>query len=271
MFNTHQMLNKNKPTVSVAIAVFNEEANIAKCLNSAKLIADEIILVDGSSGDKTVEIAKKNGAKVITTSNKAMFHINKNLAIDSCSQDWILLLDADERVSPQLAAEIRKKIISNPQENGFWVNRANWLLGGFIKKGGAYPDRVIRLFRNGKGRLPEISVHEQVKVRGEVGILKSGLIHFADPTFSRYLRRSDRYSSLAAEQLEPVNPGKGVLTILNYMFFKPLLTFMSIYFRHKGYEDGFRGFIWALFSSTQPYFSYSKYWQKKYGRKNLNN
>lgn len=263
------MLNKNIPTVSIAIAVFNEEANIAKCLNSVKNFVDEIILVDGSSNDKTVEIAKKFGAKVITTSNKVMFHVNKNLAIDSCSGGWILLLDADERVSQELAIEIRKKILTNPKENGFWINRANWLLGGFIKKGGAYPDRVIRLFRNGYGRLPEISVHEQVKVEGEVGFLNNDLTHFADPTFSRYLRRSDRYSSLSSLQLEQVNPGKGLFTILNYMFFKPIFTFVSIYFRHRGYADGFRGFIWAIFSSSQHYFSYSKYWQKKYGNKEI--
>ncbi len=255
-------MKKDKPKISVAIAAFNEEANIAKCLRSVKNFADEIILVDGSSGDKTVKIAKKFGAKVISTTNKAMFHINKNLAIDSCSSDWILLLDADERVSKQLALEVMNKIMTNPRENGFWINRANWLLGGFIKKGGAYPDRVIRLFRKGYGRLPEISVHEQVKVDGEVGTLFSDLIHFADPTFSRYLLRSDRYSSLSASELEQINPGKGVLTVLVYMFFKPIFTFMSIYFRHRGYADGFRGFIWALFSASQPYFAYSKYWQK---------
>lgn len=257
------MSDKSKLTISVAIATFNEESNILKCLNSTKLLADEIILVDGSSSDKTVEIAKKFGAKVITTSNKIMFHTNKNLAIDSCTGDWIILLDTDERVSQELAIEIRKKISSAPKENGFWVNRRNWFLGGFITKGGAYPDRVIRLFRNGYGRLPEMSVHEQVKVKGEVGSLNNDLIHFADPTFSRYLRRSDRYSSLSARQLEQVNPGIGIFTILNYMFFKPIFTFVSIYVSNRGYADGFRGFIWAIFSSSQHFFYYSKYWQKK--------
>lgn len=260
------MKNKNKPTISIAIATFNEETNILKCLNSAKTLADEIILVDGSSNDKTVEFAKKFGAKVITTSNKIMFHTNKNIAIDSCTGDWIILLDADERISPELSREIRKKISSNPSENGFFINRRNWFLGGFIKKGGAYPDSVIRLFRNGYGRLPEISVHEQVKVKGEIGNLENDLIHFADPTFSRYLRRSDRYSSLSARQLEQVRPGFGVFTILNYMVFKPIFTFVSIYIIHRGYADGFRGFVWAIFSASQHFFYYVKYWQKNYGR-----
>lgn len=258
------MLNKNKPTISIAIATFNEEANIAKCINSVKNFADEIILVDGSSTDKTTEIAQKYSAKVIKTTNKKMFHINKNLAIDNCKSDWILLLDADERVTKELALEIKDKIRS-PKENGFWVSRRNWFLGGFILKGGAYPDKVVRLFRRGKARLPEVTVHEQLKVEGEIGTLRSDMIHFADPSFSRYLQRSDRYSSLYSKQLESVDPGKGIFSIINYLFFKPLLTFINIYFRHRGYVDGFRGFAWALFSSSQHFLSYAKYWQKKYG------
>lgn len=263
------MTSKDKHTISVAIATFNEEANISKCLNSLKDFADEVVVVDGSSADKTAEIAKKYGAKVIKTSNKKMFHKNKNLAIANCKSNWILLLDADERVSRELTLEIKKTIRSNPNENGFWISRKNWFLGGFILKGGVYPDRVIRLFKRGTARLPEVSVHEQLKVTGETGRLKNDLIHFADPSFSRYLQRSDRYSSLSAQQLAIIDPGKGFYTIFIYLFFKPLITFINIFIRHQGYRDGFRGFIWALFSSSQHYLTYSKYWQIKYGRQKL--
>ena len=249
------------PKISAALATFNEEENIVDCCQSLKLVADEIIVVDGSSTDRTRELAKKHGAKVIKTTNKPMFHINKNLAIDNCQGDWIFLIDADERVSGELAAEIKEVITSNPKENGFWVNRRNWFLGGFLTKGGAYPDSVIRLFRRGRGRLPEVSVHEQVKIDGEVGGLKNDLLHFADPSFFRYLTRAARYTEQTKEEIKKLNPGRGVFPVVNYMIVKPAITFVKIYFRHKGYVDGFRGFIWALFSSAHHFYAYVKYWQ----------
>src|SRR3989344_8755664 len=186
--------NSNKIIISAALATYNEESNIVDCINSLKQVADEIIIVDGTSTDRTSELAQINGAKVIKTSNKAMFHINKNMAINACVGKWILLIDADERLSSLLVGEIKKKVGENPVENGFWLNRKNWFLGGFLKKGGAYPDRVIRLFKNGKGVLPEKSVHEQVKITGKIGYLEGNIIHLADPNFERYLLRAIRYT-----------------------------------------------------------------------------
>ncbi len=246
--------------ISIALATHNEEANIENCLKSSQDFADEIVIADGSSSDKTIQIAKKFKAKVIITTNKAMFHINKNMAINSCKGKWVLLLDADERLTPELKNEIAKTIKSNPTENAFWINRKNWFLGGFLKKGGAYPDSVIRLFRRGKARLPEENVHEQLKVKGKVGYLKNPLLHFADPSFSRYLERANRYTDLTAQELVKQNPGKNILSILNYMLIKPSITFYNLYFRHKGFQDGFRGFIWALFSGFHYFYAYAKYW-----------
>ena len=224
-----------------------------------KKLADEIVVVDGKSQDKTVELAKKEGAKIILAENKPMFHINKNKAIENCSGNWVFLIDADERVSEELAREIKKKVAQNSNENGYWVNRRNWFLGGFLTKGGAYPDPVIRLFRRGKGRLPEKSVHEQVAVSGLVGHLKNDILHLADPTFSRYLLRANRYTNQTAELIAKKDPGNSLRTIIFYMAIKPALTFLSIYFRHKGYVDGFRGFTWALFSSAHYFYAYIKY------------
>ena len=249
--------------ISAAIATHNEENNIVDCLESLKGFTDEQVVVDGSSTDRTGELVKSNGAKVIVTTNKAMFHINKNMAIKNCLGDWIFLIDADERVSNELASEIKELVKSNPKENGFWVNRRNWFLGGFLTKGGAYPDSVIRLFRKDKGKLPEVNVHEQVKIDGEVGYLKNDLLHLADPTFERYLKRADRYTSQTAKDFEKLNPGKGILSILNYMLVKPFVTFFSIYIRHRGYVDGFRGFIWALFSAAHHFYAYVKYWERQ--------
>ena len=252
-----------KITISAALATFNEEENIVDCLESLKGFTDEIVIADGSSTDRTAELAQKLGAKVIITTNKPMFHINKNLAIDNCHGDWIFLIDADERVSKELADEIIRAVSRNPKENGFWVNRRNWFLGGFLTKGGAYPDAVIRLFRRGKGRLPQISVHEQVAIDGEVGHLKNDILHFADPSFERYLLRANRYTDQTAREIKEKDPGRGVITLIYYMVIKPIATFLTIYFRHKGYQDGFRGFVWALFSGFHYFYAYVKYWERK--------
>src|SRR3990167_9033061 len=141
--------NNKALKISVALATYNEENNIVDCINSTKDFADEVVIVDGTSTDRTAQLARALGAKVIIAKNRPMFHVNKNLAIENCTGDWIMLLDADERVGDTLAGEIKNLIESNPSENGYWVNRKNWFLGGFLTKGGAYPDAVIRLFKRG--------------------------------------------------------------------------------------------------------------------------
>ncbi len=248
-----------KTDLSVAIATYNEETNIVDCLQSVKNIASEIVVVDGNSTDRTADLAKLHGATVIKKPNRPMFHINKNIAISSCKNEWILLLDADEVVSPQLAEEIVSTIASKPGENGYWISRKNWFLGGFLKKGGAYPDPVIRLFRRGKGILPQISVHEQVKVDGLTGKLNEDILHYADPNFQRYLERANRYTDRTAVDFESKKVKKGLQTAIFYFIIKPAGTFLNIYFRHKGYKDGFRGFVWALFSGAHYFYAYSKY------------
>jgi len=252
-----------KIKISAALATFNEAENIVDCLESLKSFVDEIVVVDGSSTDRTRELAKEFGARVIKTSNPPMFHINKNLAIDNCKGEWILLVDGDERIDKKLAQEIKETVFKNPKESGFWINRRNWFLGGYLTKGGAYPDSVIRLFRRGKGKLPEVSVHEQVKIDGEVGHFKSDILHFADPSFTRYLYRADRYTDQTAQHFVKINPGRGPWPILYYMILKPILTFFDIYLRHRGYVDGFRGFVWALFSAAHNFYAYVKYWETK--------
>jgi glycosyltransferase involved in cell wall biosynthesis len=255
--------NRTSVTISAAIATFNEENNIVDCINSLKKLSKDIVVVDGQSKDRTVELATSLGARVISAPNNPMFHINKNLAIKNCKGDWILLLDADERLSDELTDEIKRTIKSKPKENGFWLNRSNWFLGGYLKKGGAYPDPVIRLFKNGKGILPEVSVHEQVSIKGDVGQLESNLIHFADPSFERYLTRANRYTDQTAAEFHEKNLQINTLSNVYYMIFKPIIIFLKLYIRHKGYQDGFRGFVWALFSASHFYYAYTKYISKQ--------
>ncbi len=291
-----------KQKISVAIATFNEEENIGPCLDTVKDWVDEMIVVDGSSQDKTREIAKEYGAKVIKTTNKPIFHINKQMAIDEASGEWIFQLDADERVTPKLRDEILKIIKSKtefnssaarriPKEspplptkvgssaatneespslragggfNGFWIPRKNFFLGRYLKKGGQYPDYTLRLYKKGKGRLPCKSVHEQAEVEGKVGYLKNDLLHLADPTFSRYLVRFGRYTSLIADELEEKKVKLNFPNLLNYLFIKPLWWFLLTFFRHKGFVDGFQGFVFSLFSGMRFPVGYIKYWERKH-------
>jgi len=247
--------------LSVVLATFNEDKNIKECLKSAKKIADEIIVVDGSSEDKTREMAKALGAKVFRVPNRLMFHKNKQLAVDKAEGKWVLQLDADERLTKELRKEISEKVNNDSSYAGFYLPRKNWFLGRFLTKGGQYPDYVIRLFLNGKGRFPAKSVHEQIKIKGRVGYLKHPLIHLADPDFGRYLERFNRYTSLDANDLYKKNKKPDFWFGIQSFLIKPFHWFALTYFRHKGFVDGFPGFVFALFSSLRFPVSFLKLWE----------
>lgn len=254
-------------TLSVVLAVYNEEENIAKCLTSVKNIANEVVIVDGGSKDKTVDITKSYKAKLIQTSNPTNFHINKNKAIDAASKDWILQLDADEVLSEDLSQEIKEVINKNNGINGYWIPRSNFFLGRFLKKGGQYPDYTLRLYRKGKGRLPAKDVHEQAEVEGKTEYLKNHLLHLRDKNFSNYIGRFNKYTSLFATQLKDEKLKIGTLSFIRYFLVKPISWFVKSYIRHRGYVDGFSGFVFALFSSLRFPVSFIKYWYKVNGEK----
>ncbi|GAB4027611.1 MAG: glycosyltransferase family 2 protein [Candidatus Microgenomates bacterium] len=256
-------MDNASPKLSIALAVYNEESMLGECLESIKTIADEIVIVDGSSTDKTVEVATKFGARIIHEQNRHNFHINKQLAIDACTGDWILQLDADERVTTMLANEIKKVIASSNAKDAYYLKRRNYFLGRYMNKGGMYPDPVIRLFKKGRAKLPQASVHELMTVDGTLAWLQNDLLHIADPTFTRYLIRSNRYTTLAASDYAAQNVSINTGTIIKYMMLKPLVRFIEIYIRHKGFQDGFPGFVFAYYSALHIASSYVKYWEKK--------
>ena len=244
--------------ISVAITTHNEEENISICLASVVDWVKEIVLVDGSSTDKTVEIAKKYKASIIIVKNLPNFHFNKQKAVDNCKHKWILQLDADEVVSE----ELRQEIINIKEEeeiNGYWMPRKNYFLGRFLSKGGQYPDYTLRLYRRGKGRLPCKSVHEQAEVIGITDYLKNPLLHFTYLSFSHYLKHYRLYTDILAEEFQQVKLKVNIINSINYIFIKPLWWFLLTYLRHKGYVDGYSGFVFSLFSSLRFPVSYLKY------------
>lgn len=245
--------------ISVVLAVFNEEGNLRQCLLSIKDLANEIVIVDGGSKDKTKDIAKEFGARIIQTENRPNFHINKNIAIDAARGDWVLQLDADEVVTKDLVGEIKKIVASNADFNGYWIPRRNFFLGKFLQKGGQYPDYTLRLYKKGMGRLPGKDVHEQAEVIGKVWYLKNDLLHLRDKKFSDYIFRFGRYTDLMAIQMKDKKMNINIISFLKYMFFMPIFWFLKAYIRHKGFMDGIPGFVFAFFSSLRFPVSFWKY------------
>ena len=282
--------------LSIVLATRNEEKNIGACLQSVKDIADEMVVVDESSTDRTREIAKKYGAKVYKVKHEPIFHKTKQKALEKASGDWILQLDADERVTPELAEEIREviemdasllkqrkttakkqklferhqRIIekrdgkigrSTGEVVAFFLPRLNLFLGKPLVHAGVYPDAAIRLVKKGKARFPAKSVHEQMEIDGEVAWLFNDLEHHDSPTLKRYFNRMNRYTDLQAKDLAREKTPKNVLMLLFYSTIKPLFVFLKLYIRHKGFLDGVRGFLWSLFSALHYPIAYFKYWQ----------
>lgn len=245
---------------SVVLATHNEETNIKSCLHSVIDLADEIIVVDGDSSDQTVTIATKLGARVINTTNKANFHINKQMAMDEATGDIILQLDADEIVDQELHAFIsmlKQQVVSNTlpaQPVAWYINRKNHLFNRWLSKGGQYPDPVIRLYLKGKAKLPQKDVHEQMIVDGEVATAPGHLLHYSYPTFDAYLTKFNTYTSFAAANSE--NP-----SIFKLLVVRPIHTFLSLYIRHRGYVDGMAGFVFALMSALHHPFVLLKHWE----------
>src|SRR5580658_2288359 len=193
-----------RKTLSVAMIAMNEESNLPRTLESVKW-ADEIIVVDSGSKDRTIEIAKSFGAK-------ASYHAfgghgeQKNVALDLCTSEWILLLDADEVLTPTLQSEIRQLLEGEPQFGAYWIPRLNLYFGKWIRHGGFYPDRKLRLFRRGAARLSEgVGPHSTPQFAGPKGRLKGDMLHYAYPTLGVYLEHMDRYSS----DIAPLLAAKG--------------------------------------------------------------
>lgn len=253
-------MEKKNMKLSVAIATYNEEKNLDACLASVASWVDEIVVVDGGSTDKTVNIAKKYTEHIIQASNPAIFHINKQIAMDACKGTWILQLDADEVITEALKKEILEIVeVNDPKINGYYIPRRNNFWGHFMKKGGQYPDYVIRLVKNGKAKLPCKDVHEQIAVVGTVGYIKEPMLHYTYRTSADYWKKADSYTSLTAMFMVERNTQATVGTWISYMLWQPLKTFFLLFVRHKGFIDGWYGLVFAYWSALHYPIAYRKF------------
>jgi glycosyltransferase involved in cell wall biosynthesis len=248
-------------TLSVVLITQNEEANLPRTLESVlSLVRDrqgEIIVVDSGSTDRTIEIAESYGARVVTEPWKG-FAAQKNSAIEKATCDWILQLDADEALEPELAQEIQSALQADTTTRGFWIPRKNFFLGRWIMHGGFYPDPKLRLIRRGAGRFEEYGAHPTIKVKGPTSPLKHAMIHNAYPTLRGYIDHMNSYSSMGATVA--VEKGHTSFSFANIVF-RPLLTFVYNYFLRLGFLDGREGLLLHLYHAAYVSWKYSKAWE----------
>ena len=250
-----------RATLSVAIITLNEEANLTRTLASVAW-ADDLVVVDSGSTDGTEAIARTHGARFIREPWRG-FAAQKNLAIDLCTSDWVLSLDADEVVGPELAATIHRALASAPSaRTAYSLARRNHFLGRWIRHGGYYPDAKLRLFPRGLARFPETPVHETVAFEGHVERLNGDLLHDAYPTLGGYLEHMQRYSTLGADlAVERGHTGRGLFSFLNGVLLNPLVTFLYNYVVRLGMLDGREGLLLHLYHSSYVSWKYAKAWE----------
>lgn len=239
-------------TLSVILITKNESAHIADCLDSVAF-ADEVIVVDSGSSDDTCGIARSKGARVVVTEDWPGFGPQKNRALDLATCDWVLSIDADERVTPELALAIQQEL-AQPRADGYLIARLSSFCGRWIRHSGWWPDRVLRLFRRGTGRFTDAAVHESVRCSGRVEILDGHFLHYPYPDLETLMAKINRYSSDAAAMMHARGKTAGVASAMGHGFW----TFVRIYIIRKGFLDGREGFVLAAAGAAGSFFRYSK-------------
>ncbi|TRZ87229.1 glycosyltransferase family 2 protein [bacterium] len=241
-----------KAPLSVAMIVKNEAENLPDCLRSVAFTR-QIVVVDSGSGDETIRIASDFGCEVFSEAWRG-FGPQKQFAVDRCREEWILVLDADERIPPETARVIRQIIESPGDANGYSFPRKNFFQGRWIRHAGWWPDRVVRLFRRGKDRLTEAAVHEAIAVEGQVEILEAPIEHWTEGDLGRILRKIDRYSSLGAEEALAAGRRSTIWSAV----LRAKWTFFQDYLLRGGFLDGPQGLTLAVTDAVNKFFKYAK-------------
>lgn len=247
-------------TLSVVLITLNEAANLPRTLARVRW-AQEIIVVDSGSTDGTLETARQAGARIFEEPWKG-FGPQKNSAIARATSDWILSLDADEEVSPELVAEIQALLAGNPLFNAYRVPRLNHFLGRPLHHGGYWPDLKIRLFRRGAAQFQDRPVHESMQATGPVGMLRNPLLHHCYPTLEDYIEHMNRYSTSGAQML--VSAGRAPRSLLALVWtavVNPAATFLYNYIFRLGILDGREGLLQHLNHSVYIHWKYAKAWR----------
>ncbi|HLS51504.1 MAG TPA: glycosyltransferase family 2 protein [Burkholderiaceae bacterium] len=239
-------------TLSVIIITKNEAAHIAACIDSVAF-ADEIVVVDSGSTDDTVKIAQDKGAHVVVTDDWPGFGPQKNRALNLASKEWVLSIDADERVTPQLALEIQG-VLQKPTAQAYEIARQSQYCGRWMKHSGWWPDYILRLFKRDVGRFTDAAVHEKVVVNCAPQRLKEHFLHYPYANLEEHIDKLNRYSSDAAIMMREKGRATSPLGAAGHAFW----TFIRIYFLRRGFLDGRQGFTLAMMASAGSFFRYTK-------------
>jgi glycosyltransferase involved in cell wall biosynthesis len=247
--------------LTVIIPCKNEEANIRLCIESVLGIADEIIVADSGSTDRTMEIAEEFNCRIIE--REYVYSADfKNWAIPLAKNEWILIVDADERVTPELAEEIKRELQGDPRNDGYTIFRRNYLFGHVVKRSGWGTDNVLRLFKRDISRYKDMRVHSEIVIEtGRVGKLKGKLDHFSYWNFGQIVKKHDMYATWAAEDLRD----KGIKSSFLHLTFLPFWRFFRQYVIQRGFLDGIPGLIVCTISMYYVFLKYAKLWVMQHG------
>jgi glycosyltransferase involved in cell wall biosynthesis len=238
--------------ISAALISRNESMNISDAVNSLSF-ADQIVVADTGSSDDTIKLAEEAGAEVHSV-NFEGFGNTKNKALEFCRGEWVLFIDADERVTPELARQVLEATNGNSTAAGFNINRLTYFLGKPIRHSGWNPDPVLRLFKKNQGRFSSNLVHEKVEVDGQVENLEGNLVHYSYKSVDQYLDKMQEYSSLSAREMLAA----GRRSRISDFIFRPVFIFLKMYFFKAGFLDGFNGLLLASLSSYHVFIKYLK-------------
>ncbi|MEW6506651.1 MAG: glycosyltransferase family 2 protein [Bacteroidota bacterium] len=248
----------SKVKLSSIIIAKNEEANVRRCLDSQIGVIDDIVLlIDSSSTDNTFNYASEYPGINCEITDWKGYGNTKNFALSKTKNEWVLWIDADEEITPELKTELLLFKDSAPQFNAYSIARRAYFLGKWIKHSGWYPSKVVRLFNKNYAAFNNKPVHEGLNVQGKISDLKNDLNHFTDPTIEHYFKKLNCYTSLAAKELFD----KGRKTSICDFLIRPLFLFLKMYIFKLGFLDGLTGFILALFSSFYVFTKYVKLWE----------
>jgi len=243
--------------VSVVIVTKDEERNIRDALESVRDFED-IVVLDAFSTDGTPAICREYTSRVYQQEWKG-YAIQKQAAVDRAEKQWVLVLDADERVTPELKKEISESI-QEGAFSGYYLPRKSFFLGKWMRHSGWWPDHILRLFRKDRAHIEPREVHEKVVVNGAVGYLNGPIEHYTYRTISDYVRKMENYSTLSAQELGDKKDAPLISMVLN-----PFAVFIKMFFLRRGFRDGMHGFILAGLYSFYTFLKYAKIWEKRRG------
>lgn len=247
--------------ISVVISAYNEEKNIEACIDSVRELASEVIVIDNESTDKTAAIARRMGAKVFTQENNPhKIDLQKNFGFEKAREDWVLSLDADERLTPQGTREILDEVSKDTKTAGYFIPRKNIIFGKWIKNSIWWPDYQLKLFRRGKGKFLSATVHLPISIKGETRHLAEPIVHHNYESISQFVNRMNNiYTEIEADQI--ISSGKK----LSFMeaVKMPASDFLKTYFAQNGYKDGLHGLILSMLQAFYMFLVFAKVWERQ--------